>query len=189
MKIIYMSVYIYMYVNCIYIIYFLRFFSITGYYKILTSSLCDIYARSWLHIVGQLILSKKNFFWLCCLHCYLRAFSSCSQQGLLFFDVHELLLTVGSRCTGFCSCDSGSRVQAVALHSMWNLPAPGIELVSPALADEFVSTAPPGKSLDNCEDIMHLCRPELKCWRLGFKFQPCRLASVPVRACFPICNT
>ena len=29
---------------------------------------------------------------------------------------------------------------------MWNLPAPGIELISPALAGGFLSTAPPGKS-------------------------------------------
>ena len=28
---------------------------------------------------------------------------------------------------------------------MWNLPAPGIEPVSPALAGRFLSTGPPGK--------------------------------------------
>ena len=89
-----------------------------------------------------------------------QAFSSCSQQGLLFFEVHELLLTVGSRCTGFCSCDSWARVQAVALQSMCNLPAPGIEPVSPALADQFISTAPPGKSLDSyVRTFVHLHRP------------------------------
>ena len=30
---------------------------------------------------------------------------------------------------------------------MWDLPRPGIEPVSPALAGGFLSTAPPGKSL------------------------------------------
>ena len=29
---------------------------------------------------------------------------------------------------------------------MWNLPGAGIETVSPALADGFVTTEPPGKS-------------------------------------------
>ena len=29
---------------------------------------------------------------------------------------------------------------------MWDLPRPGIELVSPALAGGFSTTAPPGKS-------------------------------------------
>ena len=30
---------------------------------------------------------------------------------------------------------------------MWNLPGPGIEPMSPALAGEFLTTGPPGKSL------------------------------------------
>ena len=29
---------------------------------------------------------------------------------------------------------------------MWNLPGPGIEPVSPALAGDFLTTGPPGKS-------------------------------------------
>ena len=29
---------------------------------------------------------------------------------------------------------------------MWNLPGPGLEPVSPALADRFLTTGPPGKS-------------------------------------------
>ena len=32
------------------------------------------------------------------------------------------------------------------LHSMWNLPGPGIETVYPALVGRFLSTVPPGKS-------------------------------------------
>ena len=31
---------------------------------------------------------------------------------------------------------------------MWDLPGPGIEPVPPALADGFLNTAPPGKSLE-----------------------------------------
>ena len=30
---------------------------------------------------------------------------------------------------------------------MWDLPGPGLEPVSPALAGRFLTTAPPGKSL------------------------------------------
>ena len=37
----------------------------------------------------------------------------------------------------------GSRAQL--LRGMWNLPRPGLEPVSPALAGRFSSTVPPGK--------------------------------------------
>ena len=36
---------------------------------------------------------------------------------------------------------------ASLLHDMWDLPGPGIEPVSPALAGGFLTTVPPGKSL------------------------------------------
>ena len=32
-------------------------------------------------------------------------------------------------------------------HGMWDLPGPGIELVSPALAGGFLTTVPPKKPL------------------------------------------
>ena len=41
----------------------------------------------------------------------------------------------------------GPWASVVVLHSMWNLPRPGIKPVSPALAGERASTAPPGKFL------------------------------------------
>ena len=44
---------------------------------------------------------------------------------------------------GLCSCGT----QAWLLCSLWGLPGPEIEPVSPALAGEFLSTAPPGKPL------------------------------------------
>ena len=66
-----------------------------------------------------------------------------------------LLWSTGSRRTGFNSCGmraqylrlTGSRAQAQLLCSMWDLPGPGLEPVSPALADRFLTTAPPGKPL------------------------------------------
>ena len=55
---------------------------------------------------------------------------------------------------GFSSC--GSRAlerrlsscgtQVSLLRGMWDLPGPGLEPVSPALAGGFLTTAPPGKS-------------------------------------------
>ena len=44
---------------------------------------------------------------------------------------------------GLSSC--GARAQL--LHGMWDLPGPGLEPLSPALAGRFFTTAPPGKSL------------------------------------------
>ena len=41
----------------------------------------------------------------------------------------------------------GSRAQL--LRSMWDLPRPGLEPVSPALAGGFLTTAPPGKSQES----------------------------------------
>ena len=41
------------------------------------------------------------------------------------------------------SCDSWVQL----LRAMWDLPRPGLEPVSPALADRFLTTMPPGKSL------------------------------------------
>ena len=51
------------------------------------------------------------------------------------------LPSMGYRHMGFSSC--GTRAQL--LRSMWDLPEPGIEPVSPALAGGLLTTAPPGK--------------------------------------------
>ena len=42
---------------------------------------------------------------------------------------------------------SSSGTQAWLLCGRWDLPGPGMELMSPALAGRFLSTAPPGKAL------------------------------------------
>ena len=39
---------------------------------------------------------------------------------------------------------------------MWDLPGPGLEPVSPALADGFLTTAPPGKPLAFVLETVHL---------------------------------
>ena len=66
-----------------------------------------------------------------------------------------LLRSTGSRCMGFSSCGSWALERrlsscgtwAYLLHSMWDLPGPGLKPVSPALAGGFLATVPPGKSL------------------------------------------
>ena len=79
---------------------------------------------------------------------YARAFSSCGKWGPLFIAVcrpltitappaaeHRLQTRRLSNC--------GSRAQL--LRGMWDLPRPGLEPVSPALAGGLSTTAPPGK--------------------------------------------
>ena len=81
-----------------------------------------------------------------------RAFSSCGERGPLFIAVRGPLTIVASlvaehrlQTRRLSSC--GSRAQL--LHSMWDLPRPGLEPVSPALAGRFSTTAPPGKPSKN----------------------------------------
>ena len=106
--------------------------------------------------------------------CCAWAFSGFGERGLLFIAVPAgfsspwllLLRSTGSRHVGFSSC--GSRAlelrlsscgtRAWLLHGMWDLPRPGLEPVSPALAGGFLTPAPPGKPLSlNLEQIMLVC--------------------------------
>ena len=82
------------------------------------------------------------------LHFCARAFSSCGERGPLFIAVRGPLTVTASlvaqhrlQTRRLSSC--GSRAQL--LRGMWDLPRPGLELVSPALAGRFLTTAPPGK--------------------------------------------
>ena len=77
-----------------------------------------------------------------------RAFSSCGKRGPLFIAVRGPFTIAAPPVAGhrlqtrrLSSC--GSRAQP--LHGMWDLPRPGLEPVSPALAGRFSTTAPPGK--------------------------------------------
>ena len=61
-----------------------------------------------------------------------------------------LLRTMGSRRVGSVVAVHGLSscgTRASLLRGMWDLPGPGLEPVSPALAGGFLTTAPPGKSL------------------------------------------
>ena len=101
--------------------------------------------------------------------CCAWAFSSCGEWRPLCVAVCGLLIAVASHCgawalgaqasvvvaRGLSSCDTralerrlsscGSQVQL--LRNMWDLPGPGLEPVSPALAGGFLTTVPLGQSL------------------------------------------
>ena len=76
-----------------------------------------------------------------------RAFSSCGERGPLFiavrgpFIVAASLAEQGLQTHRLSSCGSWAQ----SLRSIWDLPRPGLEPVSPALAGGFSTTAPPGK--------------------------------------------
>ena len=77
-----------------------------------------------------------------------RAFSSCGKRGPLFIAVRRPLTITASlvaehrlQMRRLSNC--GSRAQL--LRGIWDLPRPGLEPVSPALAGRFSTTVPPGK--------------------------------------------
>ena len=77
-----------------------------------------------------------------------RAFSSCGKQGPIFIAVCRSLTITASlvaeqRLQTHRLSNCGSRAQL--LRGMWDLPRPGLEPVSPALAGRFSTTVPPGK--------------------------------------------
>ena len=77
-----------------------------------------------------------------------RAFSSCGKRGPLFIAVHGPLTIAASpvaehrlQTRRLSSCGPWAQ----PLRGMWDLPRPGLEPVSPALAGRPSTTAPPGK--------------------------------------------
>ena len=81
-------------------------------------------------------------------------YSSLQYAG---FSLRWLLLlrSTGSRQGDFSSCGSRALEHRLStrgtwtllLRGMWDLPGPGLEPMSPALAGGFLTTAPAGKSL------------------------------------------
>ena len=96
-----------------------------------------------------------------------RAFSSCGKRGPLFIVVRRSLTIAASlvaehRLQTRRLSNCGSRAQLLC--GMWDLPRPGLEPVSPALAGRFPTTAPPGKP-------PHLLYPFICQWTL--RLLPC----------------
>ena len=109
-----------------------------------------------LYIYIYIFLKKFTFFYLfiylfmtvLSLRFCARAFSSCGKWGPIFIAVHGPLTIAASlvaehRLQTHRLSNCGS--QAQLLRGMWDLPRPGLEPVSPALAGRFSTTAPPGK--------------------------------------------
>ena len=77
-----------------------------------------------------------------------RALSSCGKRGPLFIAVRGPLIIAASlvaehrlQTRKLSNCGSWAQ----PLRGMWDLPRPGLEPVSPALAGRFSTTAPSGK--------------------------------------------
>ena len=101
------------------------------------------------------------YFWLCWVFVAAGRLSLVAASGgysslwCVGFSWRWLLLlwSMGSRHVGFSSCGlwalehrlSSCGTEAQLLHGMWDLPRPGLEPVSPALAGGFLTTVPPGK--------------------------------------------
>ena len=98
--------------------------------------------------------SERGYSSLCCTGFLLLRMGFLWLQCVVSLWQLLLLQNVGSRCTGFSICDSGSLEHgfyscgpwAPLSHGMWNLPGPRIESVSPSLASRFLTTGPLGTS-------------------------------------------
>ena len=101
-----------------------------------------------------LIFGRSGSLLLC------RLFPGCGERGCSLAVMSGLLTAVASLVehrlehVGFRGCGSGARelglsscgTQASLLLGLWELPGPGVKLVSPALAGKFSTTEPPGKA-------------------------------------------
>ena len=89
------------------------------------------------------------YLWLCWVFCFCaRAFSNCGKRGPLFIAVRgpptvaaSLVAEHRLQTRRLSNCGSWAQLPC----GMWDLPRPGLEPVSPALAGRFSTTAPPGK--------------------------------------------
>ena len=105
-----------------------------------------------------------------------RAFSSCGKRGPLFIAVCGPLTIAASlvaehrlQTRKLSGC--GSRAQP--LRSMWDLPRPGLEPVSPALAGRFSTTVPPGKPPNLIFKIsLNALHKSLSCFPFSSFFSP-----------------
>ena len=94
-----------------------------------------------------------------------RAFSSCGKRGPLFIAVRGPLTVAASlvaehRLQTHRLSNCGSRAQLP--RGMWDLPRPGLEPVSTALAGRLSTTAPPGKPQMQFF-LLHWCWSHLCC--------------------------
>ena len=117
-------------------------------------------------------------FWYFCLfvfwlHC-------CMEFSLVAMNRGYLCGVQPSHCGGFSCCSRACRPSSCGiwvwlLHGIWNLPGPGVEAMSPALDEGFLSTMSPGKSCSwyfwwedtDTLNKMGTCALELACTSLA----------------------
>lgn len=102
-------------------------------------------------------MSSIFFFFLCLLLCWVciavqgvclvAAKRGCSSSWCLGCSLQRLLLWRSTVAAAVGCMLSSGRTQAYLPHTMWALPGPGLEPVSPALAVGFLTTRPPEKTL------------------------------------------
>ena len=109
-----------------------------------------IYVSVWGPVLSGFFLFFFKFIYGCVGSLFLCEgfLSSCGKWGPLFIAVRRPLTIAASlvaehRLQTHRLSNCGSRAQL--LRGMWDLPRPGLEPVSPALAGGFSTTAPPGK--------------------------------------------
>ena len=98
-----------------------------------------------------------------------------------------------SHCGGFSCCRaralehrlSSCGARAQLLRGMWNIPGPGLEPVSPALAGGFLTTVPAGKPQFFFFNIFiglcnHCCSLIIECFPLPLKETPHSLTVSPL---------
>ena len=102
-----------------------------------------------------------------------RAFSSCSKRGPLFIAVRgprtvAASLVAEHRLQTCRLSDCGSRAQL--LRGMWDLPRPGLEPVSPALAGRLSTPVLPGKPHTSRLDLENdpMVQEIKQVWFFGF---------------------
>ena len=113
-------------------------------FSLFTPSVPTLFSFSLMNLFIYLFLAELG---LCCctglsLVAVSRGYSSCAARA--------------SPCGDFSCCRAwalGAQASVVVvwaslLHGMWDPPGPGIEPMFPALASGFLTTGPPGKSLE-----------------------------------------
>ena len=112
---------------------------------------------------------------------------------LLFISLKKNIYLLIYGCAGsllllelFSSCSQWGPLPSCGLwvwllHSMWDLPRPGIKHMSPALTGRFFTTEPPGKPPEGRQNENHNLRT-LTSWSHGpepcltqWNYEPCRV--------------
>ena len=119
------------------------------------------------------------------LHCGVQASYCCGFSCCRAWALDTRVSVVATH--GLSSCGSQALERRLSscgalaqlLRGMWNLPGPGIEPVSPALAGGFLGAVPPGKSptpflkSNFCAHISYPSHPAEELWCILLMFHKC----------------